>query len=771
MDDYYAQLTAANLAGFNFKLYDATYNSVYVSSNGTISFGAAFFGYENTDLTSSPSPAAIAPLWDDLIVSGAAQSGVYWQVQGAGASQRLVVQWNHVSFAYGAQTGRVTFEAILNADGTIIFNYKNLASGDSGAEGASATVGIKDAGLQGTDRLLVNFNAASSPYVASGASLEIGPGPGMSQTDYYAYTLAAGQTATLAVASQTVANVSIALLDAQGHTLAAGISPGGGSGVSSAIDNFVAPSAGTYYAAVTGPPAAAYSLVVTCNADFGLETDGSFSTAQDISGTQGVLGDILAAPAAPTENWFAVNLTAGHALVLQTFTLGGAAAQFTNNLIPQIQVYDPSDALIASGQGSSNHALTAVAAATGAYRIRVLGVNSTSGEYFLSTTSPVPITSAADSGPGSLRQALLDLAGAPGLTHAIQFVLPAGPQVIDLLSPLPALADPLVALADVTQNVTIRSSTASAWDNYGPLTKLGAGTLTLSEAGSFNGNIEIDAGSLRLNGPATPTFSAGAAAIVTAGGTLELAGAVSALTAAVNIINNSAAAAGVFVSGAGQIAGSISGTGNLTIAAGSDLTVNSIQQTALVIGGTATSPATLTIAASSEPGSVGNGLRAVSGSGEGGATSRPALAAGAGIRESTSMAAGRSTAAALSLAGSLANRSVPAAQQGKEQRMAGPSVGNGVFAVPWRGDRAPLASGSSLAATDFTLSAVTTTAADVQRQPLSRRDTFVTSIPAKQASLKSARSARTTPPSDFEARLRDLLFQELGTGSSNAATE
>jgi hypothetical protein len=88
--------------------------------------------------------------------------------------------------------------------------------------------------------------------------------------------------------------------------------------------------------------------------------------------------------------------------------------------------------------------------------------------------------------------------------------------------------------------------------------------------------------------------------------TLELAGTASNLTGGssqpVNVTNTSTAAAGVEVSGTHQAVGRIAGTGNLAINAGADLTANAVVQGALVIGGTAGNPATLTIAASNASG-------------------------------------------------------------------------------------------------------------------------------------------------------------------------
>ena len=416
VDDGNTRLRSNNLSGFTFKLYNTTYSSnFFINSNGMITFGSGLTGsasYTNTDLTNAPSQAIIAPLWDDWVITGGSQSAVYWQVQGSGASQRFIVQWNDVSAYQGAQTGQVTFEVILNADGTMIFNYQNLNSADFAAGGASATVGIKNSGTQGSNRLLVSFNSTSSPYVATGKSLEIGVGLTATATDFYAFTLGAGQTTTLAATGQKSATVSVSLENAQGATLASGSSPGGGSSVGSIVDNFVAPSAGTYYAVVTGTTGAPYSLVVNRDADFGTETNGSFATAQNIGAAKGVLGDILAAPASPTENWYSINVAAGSELLLQTITPGSATAQFTNNLVPRIELYSPSDVLLVSGQGAGNQSLSAVVNTTGAYRIRVFGANSTSGEYFVSasidatppTASITPISPDPRNGPLSQLQ-------------------------------------------------------------------------------------------------------------------------------------------------------------------------------------------------------------------------------------------------------------------------------------------------------------------------------------------------------------------------------
>ena len=100
---------------------------------------------------------------------------------------------------------------------------------------------------------------------------------------------------------------------------------------------------------VTGAPGAAYSLTVTRNAAFAAGNNVSFATAQDVTAARGTLGAITSAA---SENWYSITLPADSGLSLQTYTPGGSASQFVNNLNPAIELYDSADVLIASGQGS-----------------------------------------------------------------------------------------------------------------------------------------------------------------------------------------------------------------------------------------------------------------------------------------------------------------------------------------------------------------------------------------------------------------------------------
>jgi fibronectin-binding autotransporter adhesin len=152
-------------------------------------------------------------------------------------------------------------------------------------------------------------------------------------------------------------------------------------------------------------------------------------------------------------------------------------------------------------------------------------------------------------------------------------------------------------------NGTFTNNVAGAFNKSGSGTLEIDGPPTLGNSSSINVN---DTGTLRFKAlTGTATIGTGVTAHVNDSGTLELAGSVSALSNGsnrVNIINNSSAAAGLLISGKGQQVGNIDGSGATQVKAGSDLTANHIIQSALVIGGTESSPGLVTIDASDSSG-------------------------------------------------------------------------------------------------------------------------------------------------------------------------
>ena len=173
----------------------------------------------------------------------------------------------------------------------------------------------------------------------------------------------------------------------------------------------------------------------------------------------------------------------------------------------------------------------------------------------------------------------------------------------------------LPAVTSGTTTLTLTGSNSGANTITGMLADNGAGRLSVVKNGtglwivaganSYSGGTTVAEGTMRFDVMSGgPTIAAGATASVDVGATLELAGAVSALSSGpnrVNIINNSNAP-GVLVSGTNQKVGNIDGSGTTQVNAGSDLTANHITQSALIIGGTATSHGLVTIDASDASG-------------------------------------------------------------------------------------------------------------------------------------------------------------------------
>jgi autotransporter-associated beta strand protein len=170
-------------------------------------------------------------------------------------------------------------------------------------------------------------------------------------------------------------------------------------------------------------------------------------------------------------------------------------------------------------------------------------------------------------------------------TDVVPPILPASPTSINITSPSGI-------------NLTIDSSNGNpiptgglTYSGAGGLIKIGSGVVTLAGPNTDTGGTTVTDGTLvAVNGSAIPTTGS-----VTVG------------------------ASGILENGGGAtntIVGSVSGAGTAVIDAGSSLTANSINLGSLVIGGTAGSPATVTIAASD---ANGNPLAAAAASNTSGA--------------------------------------------------------------------------------------------------------------------------------------------------------
>lgn len=141
---------------FSFTFYKVGYTSAYVSTNGYLSFIGGSFAYINTSLPTTAIPnGAIYAFWDDLLVDNAAS--VRTQLLGAAPNRQFVIEWRNVTFS-GDGVRRFDFEIVLQENGVILLQYRNIAS-DQREMGSSATIGVED--QTGTSAVQFSFNRAS----------------------------------------------------------------------------------------------------------------------------------------------------------------------------------------------------------------------------------------------------------------------------------------------------------------------------------------------------------------------------------------------------------------------------------------------------------------------------------------------------------------------------------------------------------------------------------------------------------------------------------
>lgn len=147
-------ITQAPALPFSFVFFENSYSTVYVSTNGFVTFSQTQVGFpSNYSIPTEFAPNNLAAgFWDDLTVGGSFNSGaVYFQVLGAAPNRAAVFEWYQVTRFGSSNT--LTFEIILNENGNIDFNYADL-NGDL----TQATVGIEDA--DGVDGYQMKYNAA-----------------------------------------------------------------------------------------------------------------------------------------------------------------------------------------------------------------------------------------------------------------------------------------------------------------------------------------------------------------------------------------------------------------------------------------------------------------------------------------------------------------------------------------------------------------------------------------------------------------------------------
>lgn len=174
-DDSVATVTSPFAIAFG----GGSFTSLYVSSNGTISFTDQFDGYENFSLSPNGFPSTetapttlLAPMWEDLYPLKGTSQNVYWAVTGSAPNRELVVEWRNVlSYAcLSDDANAVTFQVVFKEGSSdILFNYSNVVFGGACSYldfGQYATTGILSSPAQG-----VMWSDGSGPSLDNGLAL------------------------------------------------------------------------------------------------------------------------------------------------------------------------------------------------------------------------------------------------------------------------------------------------------------------------------------------------------------------------------------------------------------------------------------------------------------------------------------------------------------------------------------------------------------------------------------------------------------------------
>ena len=168
-DDYEGPISI----GFSFPFYENNYSTLYIGSNGVLTFGSGNTEWVNTGIPNSSQPNNfIAMYWDDLRPPSGGNIYYYYD----STNSRFIVSFVGVPFYYfGGGTGSTTLEAVLYPSGDIYLNYGTMNGGNQGL--SDGTIGIEN--INASDGLQIVYNAS---YVHSNLSIHISAGKWLTVT-------------------------------------------------------------------------------------------------------------------------------------------------------------------------------------------------------------------------------------------------------------------------------------------------------------------------------------------------------------------------------------------------------------------------------------------------------------------------------------------------------------------------------------------------------------------------------------------------------------
>lgn len=178
-DGYVTVDLSPYLGGGGFPFFGASYTTLYIGSNGLVTFGGPppTTSYGGDTL---PDPAApnnlIAGAWMnlDLRTSLNAEAALYY---GGDASRFVVTYWHARRFSGAASPNYVTFQIILYPNGRIVTQYNEAESSGTTAGSPSiqsdALIGLENS--DGTQGLPYRVNGAGGPMFGSDLALAMAP--------------------------------------------------------------------------------------------------------------------------------------------------------------------------------------------------------------------------------------------------------------------------------------------------------------------------------------------------------------------------------------------------------------------------------------------------------------------------------------------------------------------------------------------------------------------------------------------------------------------
>jgi hypothetical protein len=129
------------LIGFTFGFYGVDFLTFRACTNGFVSFTSNSSSYSNLAIPNANEPNdLVAAFWDDLWFEFGGDAYYY-----SNNSDTLIIEWKEVPFLDGS--GIATFEAIITANGNILFQYNTVTgtnlSHSIGIENQSGSVGLQ----------------------------------------------------------------------------------------------------------------------------------------------------------------------------------------------------------------------------------------------------------------------------------------------------------------------------------------------------------------------------------------------------------------------------------------------------------------------------------------------------------------------------------------------------------------------------------------------------------------------------------------------------